>query len=58
MGLTLGMDVIAEGVETVEQEVFLLDCGCSEVQGYLYSKPIPIEQVEGYIKDFAVAHVP
>lgn len=58
MGLTLGMGVIAEGVETVAQEVFLLDCGCSEVQGYLYSKPIPIEQVEGYIKDFAVAHVP
>lgn len=42
----LGMGVIAEGVETVEQADFLLSIGCSYIQGYLYSKPIPLEEFE------------
>ena len=41
MGKALGMTVIAEGVETVEQETFLRDHACDEMQGFLISKPVP-----------------
>ncbi|MCX6062552.1 MAG: EAL domain-containing protein [Campylobacterales bacterium] len=41
----LKLDVIAEGVETLEQQEFLLDSGCPLAQGYLYSKPIDTETI-------------
>lgn len=41
LGQKLDLSVIAEGVETEAQAAFLLDCGCSEIQGYLVSRPIP-----------------
>ncbi len=39
----LGKDVVAEGVETVEQFMFLQECGCELSQGYLHSQPLPLE---------------
>jgi diguanylate cyclase (GGDEF)-like protein len=41
MGKALGMTVVAEGVETPDQERFLRDHGCDEMQGFLLSKPLP-----------------
>lgn len=41
MSHDIGLDIIAEGVETVEQARFLNECGCNSAQGYFYSKPIP-----------------
>jgi diguanylate cyclase (GGDEF)-like protein len=41
MGKALGMTVVAEGVETGEQEAFLRNHACDEMQGYLFSKPLP-----------------
>jgi EAL domain-containing protein (putative c-di-GMP-specific phosphodiesterase class I) len=40
------MEVIAEGVETEEQRAFLELQGCPVIQGYLFGKPVPIEQFE------------
>ncbi len=46
MGHKLGMQVIAEGVETREQREFLHHLGCDLVQGYLIAKPMPAAQAE------------
>jgi EAL domain-containing protein (putative c-di-GMP-specific phosphodiesterase class I) len=50
MAENLGFDVIAEGVETEAQREFLLLRGCHAYQGYLFGKPMPIEQFEKLIK--------
>ena len=44
MGKTLNLTVVAEGVETLEQETFLREHACDETQGYYFSRPIPREQ--------------
>ncbi len=41
----LRLEVVAEGVETLEQQTFLRTHGCKEAQGFLYSRPIPPEEV-------------
>ena len=46
MAKSFNMDVIAEGVETEAQLNFLKENGCPAYQGYLFSKPVPIEQFE------------
>ncbi|MBD5544688.1 MAG: GGDEF domain-containing protein [Lachnospiraceae bacterium] len=40
----IGLDLIAEGVETKEQAMFLQDCGCNMAQGYYYAKPMALEE--------------
>ena len=50
LGRSLGMQVIAEGVETVEQEMYVINEGCHEGQGYLYSKPLPARELSIFLK--------
>ena len=47
MANNLQLNVIAEGVETEEQKQLLLNKGCHTYQGYLFGKPVPIEQFNG-----------
>lgn len=51
LGHALKLKVIAEGVETEAQRSFLLDAGCDEFQGWLFSKALPPEDFERLFKD-------
>jgi EAL domain-containing protein (putative c-di-GMP-specific phosphodiesterase class I) len=57
MGEALELDVIAEGVETEAQQYFLNKHGCYAFQGYLFSKPVPLEQFEGMFRAGKQSHV-
>jgi EAL domain-containing protein (putative c-di-GMP-specific phosphodiesterase class I) len=50
MGRNLGLEVIAEGVETAAQAAFLKAEGCHELQGFLFSKPLPAHAFEDFLK--------
>lgn len=45
----IGLNIVAEGVETKEQADYLLQCGCCVAQGYYYSKPVTIKEFEKII---------
>lgn len=45
MSHKLGAKVIAEGVETAEQQVILEALGCDMIQGYLVSRPVPLDKL-------------
>jgi len=53
MAKNLQIQVIAEGIETEAQRVFLHEYGCDEGQGYLFSKPLPADRLEALL----AAHV-
>ena len=51
LGQSLGLEVVAEGVETASQLQYLKDINCDEAQGFLYSRPVPPEEFELYIRE-------
>lgn len=52
MGRALGLTVVAEGVETTEQDIFLRQHECNELQGYLFSKPVPASEIPLLLQQF------
>jgi len=51
MAKSLGLEVIAEGVETPEQRDFLVFHGCNLIQGYLYSRPKAADEIEQWVRE-------
>lgn len=49
MSQNLGLQVIADGVETEEQRACLESYGCNAFQGYLFSRPLPLEEFESLV---------
>jgi EAL domain-containing protein (putative c-di-GMP-specific phosphodiesterase class I) len=49
LGQSLGLEVMAEGVETLAQKEFLMDIGCHAFQGYFFSKPLPSQSFEVFV---------
>ena len=52
LGHTLNLDIVAEGVETVEQQEFLIQLGCTSLQGFLFGRPVAAQQ---FLKNFSDA---
>jgi diguanylate cyclase (GGDEF)-like protein/PAS domain S-box-containing protein len=55
MATNLGLEVTAEGVETVAQEAFLRSQGCHELQGFLLSKPLSEDSFEAFLRTLNLA---
>lgn len=49
MSQDIGLDIVAEGVETNDQATFLSECGCDAAQGFLYSRPVPADEFDRMI---------
>lgn len=54
MAISMGISVVAEGVETIEQASFLKENNCPVAQGYLFSKPVEASEIEKMLKDGSV----
>ncbi len=52
LGHSLNLKVIAEGVETNDHENFLKEEGCDEVQGFKYTKPLPVDKFRDYVVNY------
>ncbi len=47
-----GRDIIAEGVETAEHGVLLMRIGCDAAQGYYIARPMPADEIAGWIQSY------
>ncbi len=52
LGHSFGMEITAEGVETEQQLAFLRSLGCDEIQGYYFSRPLPGNELEEFLRNF------
>ncbi len=51
LGGTMGLTVVAEGMERVEQANFLLSLGCQRMQGFLFARPLPADAFAEFLRD-------
>ena len=54
MGNKLGLEVVAEGVESEEQREFLIKCNCEYMQGNYFSRPVSLEALDRLLDDSKV----
>ncbi|MCB1772006.1 MAG: EAL domain-containing protein [Gammaproteobacteria bacterium] len=54
MAKTLGLTIVAEGVETEAQRAFLRECGCDHMQGYLFARPMPAAEITRLFSDTGI----
>ena len=52
MGKTLSLNIVAEGVETLEQDHFLREKICDEMQGFYFSKPVAPDQFADLLRQY------
>jgi EAL domain-containing protein (putative c-di-GMP-specific phosphodiesterase class I) len=52
LGRGLGMDIVAEGVETEIEAVMMTRFGCTELQGYYFSRPLEADQMAHFLQAF------
>jgi EAL domain-containing protein (putative c-di-GMP-specific phosphodiesterase class I) len=57
LGRSLGLQVVAEGVETAEQMQMLREFGCDLLQGFLYARPLDADAVPGFLTALAAGRV-
>jgi EAL domain-containing protein (putative c-di-GMP-specific phosphodiesterase class I) len=53
LGHRLGLETVAEGVETAEQAAFLRALDCRTAQGFLFAKPMPLADLESWLEAWA-----
>ncbi len=58
LGHSLGLKVIAEGVEEPEQAAYLRALRCDAIQGYLVSRPLPAEEIPAFLRSFRPLEIP
>ncbi|WP_292934752.1 EAL domain-containing protein [Noviherbaspirillum sp.] len=55
---SLDLVVVAEGVETLEQAIFLKQCACDEIQGFYFSRPLPVEEMAALLHEQRAMNIP
>jgi PAS domain S-box-containing protein len=58
LAASLGMGVVAEGVETAAQRDYLIQIGCDTLQGYLFSRPVHADQIEAMLRSQEQKRIP
>ncbi len=58
VGHSLGMKLVAEGVENAQTAALLIEYGCDYLQGYYYSKPLPVYELQGQLRRKETHEVP
>ena len=57
LGKALQLQVVGEGVETAEQEALLAELRCDEIQGFLFARPMPADEIPDFVGEYALTQL-